>query len=544
MILRLSVLAVFLTLLWSCRSEDFTKAETNPQRNNTEFFKHRSSLSAKNTTDYIRILEEYNRETDFLSKMQDQKGMPIWDKMYVVETETATGLMIPLSYDDETMSSVLFATLDGKNTVTGVRDYDNATLEDIVYNQKISVENRESLFLSFMHMDNRTFGNEQFIGIPKDLFVGKKSDDEYGVLWVRDFAPSSSVITQEAGKLMIIETCFIALHCTHHGTGLCDAEQGCTECGTTFCTYEVIGTADNPFPSTGGGGATGGGGGGGNAPGPNVPSNPCGIGNTSPAFYRPMPGCGGGGTLPEIDDQCERTSPSVSRVNNILHAPTISTEKKALENHAATSFTEYGMAIVGTGSSIIAQDPYTDNDPSNPGGVTITIPTLGDYLASAHSHPDHGAPPPSVKDLYLTLKNAKDFITFQSSFVFSFNGTKYAFVITDRDKAMAFLAAYPFLNNTNNEGRIFNDKSTVGKDFLEILENYMTGRLPSYSGNSQTDGLESAYAEILNKYDMGISIAKTDTNGQLKPLKSVSFKYTIPASGGKKIIGYKAQPCP
>jgi hypothetical protein len=186
--------------------------------------------------------------------MPDQKGMPIWDKMYVVETETATGLMIPLSYDDETMSSVLFATLDGKNTVTGVRDYDNATLEDIVYNQKISVENRESLFLSFMHMDNRTFGNEQFIGIPKDLFVGKKSDDEYGVLWVRDFAPSSSVTTQEAGKLMIIETCFIALHCTHHGAGLCDAEQGCTECGTTFCTYEVIGTADNPFPSTGGGG--------------------------------------------------------------------------------------------------------------------------------------------------------------------------------------------------------------------------------------------------------------------------------------------------
>jgi hypothetical protein len=155
-----------LLLLWSCRSEDFAKAETNPQRNNTEFFKHRSSLSAKNT-DYIRILEEYNRETDFLSKMPDQKGMPIWDKMYVVETETATGLMIPLSYDDETMSSVLFATLDGKNTLTGVRDYDNATLEDIVYNQKISVENRESLFLSFMHMDNRTFGNEQFIGILK-----------------------------------------------------------------------------------------------------------------------------------------------------------------------------------------------------------------------------------------------------------------------------------------------------------------------------------------------------------------------------------------
>lgn len=66
MILRLSVLAVFLALLWSCRGEDFAKAETNPQRNNSDFFKRQSSLYAKNGTDYIRILEEYNKETDFL----------------------------------------------------------------------------------------------------------------------------------------------------------------------------------------------------------------------------------------------------------------------------------------------------------------------------------------------------------------------------------------------------------------------------------------------------------------------------------------------
>lgn len=259
--------------------------------------------------------------------MPDQRGMPIWDKMYEVVTENAVGLMIPLSYDGETMSSILFATLDGKDVVTGVKDYDNTLLESIVYNQTISVENREKLFLTFMHMDNRTFGNEHFIGIPNDLFVGKKSNDEYGIMWIRDIKPSPKVTSQQEGKLMIIETCFLALHCTHHGSdpkNLCDAESGCTDCGTTFCTYEVIGTADDPFPSSPGGGGGGGGGcfscgsgggGGSGTPSPNVPSNPCGS-NIGTVFYRLPQGCGGvTPDLPALDDPCQKTNDMLARPN-------------------------------------------------------------------------------------------------------------------------------------------------------------------------------------------------------------------------------------
>lgn len=335
-ILRLSILTAFMVLLWSCRNEDFAKSETNPQRNNSEFFKHKSTAYAKNGTDYIRILEDYNKETDFLSKMPDQKGMPIWEKMYAIETENGAGIMIPLSHDNESMSSILFVNLDEKSTVTGVRDYDNSILRDIVYNQKISKENREQLFLTFMFMDNRTFGNEFFIGIPKDMFIGQKSDDEYGVMWLRDFEPSSKVTTQQAGRLMIIETCFLALHCTHHGPGICDAESGCTECGTTFCNYTVVGTADDPFPTIPGGGAPGGGGGcndctpGGWPPsGPNVPENPCGGNTVSSVFYRPAPGCGGG-TIPEIDDPCEKTK-------NLLKKQEVKDVVNDLENHLNSS---------------------------------------------------------------------------------------------------------------------------------------------------------------------------------------------------------------
>jgi len=284
-------------------------------------------------------------------------------------------------------------------------------------------------------------------------------------------------------------------------------------------------------------------------PGGSTSPNPCSVNGvyTNPQDPASSSCNGGVVTQPNLpflnNDPCEISELPVSNANALLHESTISTEITSLEGHAANSFTEYGMAIINTGTTTIAQDPYTNNDPNNPGTVTITIPPIGDYLASAHSHPDHGAAPPSVADFYADLKDAKNYPTFQAGFVFANNGTKYAFVVNDRAKAEAFLLANPILSNTTADRTMFNKNSQAGKDFIEILENYTEGRLPSYSGNSQNDGLESAYAEILQKYDTGISIAKTDANGNLNSLHSVPFKYTIPASGGKKITGYRAEKC-
>ncbi|GAA5094956.1 hypothetical protein GCM10023210_27130 [Chryseobacterium ginsengisoli] len=322
-VLRLSVLIVFLILLWSCHNEDFAKGETEPQRNNANFFKH-SSENAKSGVDYIAILDAYNREKDFLTTMSDQKGMPIWEKMQVVDTETATGLMIPLSHDNETMSSVLFATLDSENSVTGVTNYDNRLLESVVNDQRISKKNRENLFYTFMYMDNKTFGNEKFIGIPEDLFIGDKSDGERSEVWIKDFSPTKPKAS-ESGKIIIVESCVLVLHCTHHGTGACDASSGCTACGHTECSYEIIITGDyDPFPSTPGGCIGCGGGGGGGTPGPQPPKDPCSL---NEVFYRLNPQCGGGGwniDIP-IEDPCEKTksllqNPEVDDKINALYA--------------------------------------------------------------------------------------------------------------------------------------------------------------------------------------------------------------------------------
>lgn len=317
----------------------------------------------------------------------------------------------------------------------------------------------------------------------------------------------------------------------------------------SLVAYVCTGSPDdpgtsNPGTGSGGGGGSGSSGGGGNnnppcevrpplTPKPGLTDeNGCPIGNpTQP-------------NLPNPKDPCEKAKTPVNNVNNILHATTISSEINALKGYAANNHYEYGSAIVSTGSSIIAQDPYSNNNSEDPGSVSIIVPSIGDYLAAAHTHPR--LPPPSVRDLYSTLGYAKNYPTFQASYIVTKDGTIYAFVITDREKALAFLTAYPFSDNTTDEGRIFNIKNTVGIDFNEIYNNYMTGRLLPYSGpeNEQNDGLESALAYVLDKYDLGITIAKTDSKGDLKPLRPISFEYIIPSSGGKKIIGYKARLCP
>jgi len=292
--------------------------------------------------------------------------------------------------------------------------------------------------------------------------------------------------------------------------------------------------------------------GGSGEPGGSTSPNPCSVNGvyTNPQDPANSDCNGGVVTAPNLpnlgDDPCKKTKASTTAANNLLHESNISTEVSTLEGHAANSFTEYGMAIINTGTTTIAQDPYSNNDPSNPGKVTIIVPIVGDFLATGHTHPDHGAPPPSPADFYVTLEYARDYPTFQTSLIFVYNGTKYALVVNDRAKAIAFLAAYPFSSTTItvDDKKVFNRSSQIGKDFNDILESFSRGAFPNYSGSDQNDGLETAMAYILDKYDAGINIAKADATGNLKALRPVSFNHTIPASGGKTVIAYKAQMCP
>jgi len=301
------MMAALVCMLWQCSSEDFSLAENNPKRNNSDFFKHDSSggLANRGGVDYVSILEDYNDEHNFLATMPDQQGMPIWDKMEVVDTETSSGLMIPLSYDDETLSSILFAIIDEENRVVGVKNYDNNLLKNIVYNNSINRQFRERMFYTFMYVDNKTFENKCFTNIPDDLLVGQKYDSVRGRIKIKDFETSTNPVLSESGRMIFEEKCRFNWNCKQNKSWWeCDH---CNNCYTYECGLIMVWT-DDDFPTTSGGGGSGGGGSTcTTCPSNTPPKDDCAM---LEVFYRMKPECSGGtgdgGELP-LEDPCEKT---------------------------------------------------------------------------------------------------------------------------------------------------------------------------------------------------------------------------------------------
>lgn len=248
------LLGFLFLLLHSCRDENLIqKTEDSNLRNNADFFKHSSkgdnNLAARVRVDYITLLENYNQSTNFVEKMPDQRGMPIWEKMEVFNSQNATGLIIPLSFDNKTLSSILFVTLNPKNTIVGVNNLTNSQLENYVFDSKNSVKNRESMFYTFMHTDNHTFGNEYFTNIPEDLFVGLKYGEDKKRMRLKKFT-TSNITSSENSKFLYIESCTYGWNCKNHENW--DSCDHCPACYSTTCnTITIWINDDEPFPGGG-----------------------------------------------------------------------------------------------------------------------------------------------------------------------------------------------------------------------------------------------------------------------------------------------------
>lgn len=390
-ILGLSFLIIFLTLLWSCHSEDFTNGENNPQRNNANFFKHsqQNGMNAKAGIAYSSILEAYNRKTDFLSKMPDQRGMPIWEKMMVLETETKTALFIPLSYDKSTMSSILFVNIDEKNNVKGVRNIDNEMLENIVEDTRQEIPVRENLMNTFLMLDQHTFGTTEFTNIPDGLFKDNVKG-AYNRLHITNF--DYEVKDDPKTNRMIITTCQVVWACKQSKTW-----EECDKCGTclkkTNCKHFFLDGGDGTIPlpeiitlPPGGG----------PSPNPNAPpkpKDPCALQNV---FYRMLTGCqtGGGDTdLPSLEDPCEKTKA-------ILNNPDVQNKLDSLKNKSLSKG-EIGFKTKkdGTVTGIISGGKHEVN-------LGVKVGYQGGY----HNHTPTGIPmhsPPDIDNNLLAFARAQ-----------------------------------------------------------------------------------------------------------------------------------------
>lgn len=294
-------------LLLGCRNEDFVNQSANTKREE-EFFREALSKTAriKNGNTIVAALKKQNDRSHFVSKMKDQSGLPVWDRVITIKNSKVANkgeggddfeeLIIPLTENDKDLSSILSIKKNTDNSYS-YENINNNDVKGIVYNTQIDKTFREQILSTFITVDHLTFSSDAvYWNIPDDLY---------------SFIPESQTYPQRRFKINVAnqETDGSAnnllstnVYCLNFQID----DPNCSCHGTVNDTYCWViqtggggggtGNGDgNPGDGTPGDGGSGGGGGTG-TPGGN-PTGGSDCGGENRAFYKIIP-CDGEGDFP------------------------------------------------------------------------------------------------------------------------------------------------------------------------------------------------------------------------------------------------------
>ncbi len=211
-------------------------------------------------------MKNENEETQFLQKLSDQKGIPIWKNSRTFKNKSLTNknsgsskTIIPLSDNDKNLSSLLFVDSkpNGKATIYTIT---NEQLFKIVNNTEIPKETRETILMEFLYFDNLSFGERKYSNIPVDLFLNIKAKKGKNYkqfkIKINDTEKSSSATSRQVSDI-----CVTFYHCYANVANCTDVG-----CSSTRCYSYGSSTAPSNFGSSEGGsgdsGSTSGGSGG------------------------------------------------------------------------------------------------------------------------------------------------------------------------------------------------------------------------------------------------------------------------------------------
>lgn len=248
------------------------------------------------------------------------------------------------------------------------------------------------------------------------------------------------------------------------------------------------------------------------------------CGEVSDCDYRFLPTDGGGmsGFPSQEDtntnDPCEKAKTGVSKANTLLLDTRIKnnfTEK--LKNIArTTSNSETGISIgKDSRGNIKVSDPITRQGTAG----AIPVPPAGyNYYADGHNH--ETSSPPSAGDLWGMLQIVKDNPTYEVRYVFGKDGSVYALTLNDRQAVIDFLQAHPrdrHLQPGRGDWILDASISPIYADYKDAYGPYLT------EGNNQiaeNNAAMASLAYIMEKYNMGISLSKSENGGKLQTINS------------------------
>lgn len=297
---------IFSLLLLGCRNEDFTGQYVNSKREEAFFREALSKTSRlRNNKTIIEALKKQNERSHFVSKMKDQSGLPVWDKMLAFKKPktanrgedggTAEEYVIPLTEDKENLSSILYITRYPDGTFA-FNNIDNADVKQTVNDNQIDKSYREQLLSNFIVIDHLTFPTDAvYWNLPDDLFASIPESQTYAErrfrINIKDSETGGTTNKLENAYMYCYEVVLDDPTCGCHGTT-----------PTTVCTVVVgSGGGDTGGTEDTGGGTTtgdpGGGGGGGGSPTGDPGSNTD-CNSPNKAFYKIVPGCDDDDSLP------------------------------------------------------------------------------------------------------------------------------------------------------------------------------------------------------------------------------------------------------
>lgn len=272
-----SLTALFIVL--ACRDEVVMTEDTvsvSADKRSVNFFKNQSSVPLKNgfiINQFLPQLQEINNNNNFIAKLSDKKGLPLWKYANYSSSNKTTGkesedfIVVPMSVvGSEFLTSVLYiVNPDSDNPV--IYTITNEQLHTFVQTSVISKEAREAVLGTFLYFDTKVFGVREYNSIPLDLFDNVTVEDGESF---RSFTISASENTPIGRQEEICITFYNCVGCQ----STCDL---CSLCVSTRCYPLGGGTSggDNEGgptnPGNPGNPGDGTGGGVGNPSNPNVP---------------------------------------------------------------------------------------------------------------------------------------------------------------------------------------------------------------------------------------------------------------------------------
>lgn len=216
-------------------------------------------------------------------------------------------------------------------------------------------------------------------------------------------------------------------------------------------------------------------------------------------------GGGGGGNGDPLNDgdPCAEAQLASNATTTLSQVPVYINAQNNIEqaNQNVENSITFGKNSNG---EITASPMISCTDPST---CTVNSNWPGAF-ADLHNHTNNL--PPSPGDMYNLIGINNNHSAYNTRLVLTPNGSLYALVIIDLNKANSFISANPPVNN--GFGPDFS--LTIYLSFDQVVDQFRQ------QGLSPLISEERAMAYILDKYNTGIVLLKQDSNGNFKRLKT------------------------